>query len=71
MDEIRGDQEFYEKELKPYIEDLKEHANLISSKISPEEAEKYFDEYVPEWHEFKYKVAHMRSEFLKKQLFSE
>jgi len=59
-----GDPEFYGSALRPLVEKLDGHARKVAREMSTEDVETVFSEAVPDWIDFRYRVAALRKGYL-------
>jgi hypothetical protein len=70
-DDELGDPEFFQSTLLPVIEKLDALGQTVLSPMHPAEIQALFETAVPDWFEFTYKVAELRSGYLAARLFHE
>lgn len=70
-DEVMGDPAFYEQALKPAVERLDAAGEGIEQELAGADIDQLFNEAVPDWMEFDYRVAELRSAWLLDQHFQQ
>ncbi len=70
-DEVKGDQNFYNKVLLPKIENFNELGKLVKPEMTRADTDMLFEQAVPDWMEFDYLVSELRSEYLQNRLIEE
>ncbi|MEI6425086.1 MAG: hypothetical protein WCP55_22950, partial [Lentisphaerota bacterium] len=70
-DEIKGDQNFYNKVLLPKIEKFNELGKLVKPEMTQTDTDMLFEKVVPDWMEFNYLVSELRSEYVQDKLMEE
>ncbi len=70
-DEVKGDRAFFNNVLVPEIAKLDELGKRVTPDMSKEDVELLFAQAVPNWMEFNYLVAELRTQFLNDRLFSQ
>jgi hypothetical protein len=70
-DEVKGDQNFYNKVLLPKIEKFNELGKLVKPEMTRADTDMLFEQAVPDWMEFDYLVSELRSEYLQNRLIEE
>lgn len=63
-DDEHGDPEFYKSTLLPVLEQLDAPGQKVAPDMAQFDVEALFETMVPDWMEFKYKVAELRSDYL-------
>ena len=66
-DKVLGDPEFYQRELRPLLDDLDEAGVRLMAPAKDSEIGGLFAKYAPLWAEIAYVVADKRREYLKKK----
>lgn len=69
-DEQRGDRAFEKDVLIPFVEKLENYGKSVNSSMDSATVEKLFNEAVPAWNEFKYRVEELRRDYLEKQFIT-
>lgn len=64
QDSELGDREFYKSELQPLVERLNEYGKRVNKEMTAQDVETLFSQAVPDWMEFRYKVAKLRKDYL-------
>jgi len=67
-DEVLGDAAFYKQALLPVVEKLDAYGEKVTGEMTAADIETLFDEAVPDWMEFKYKVAELRRDYIERTL---
>ncbi|MCG3148624.1 MAG: hypothetical protein PCFJNLEI_02069 [Verrucomicrobiae bacterium] len=70
-DEVKGDQVFFAKILKPKIDQLNEPGKLVKPELTAADATRLFATVVPDWMEFEYLVGELRRAYLTEQLLQQ
>jgi hypothetical protein len=63
-----GDPAFYAAQVAPLVEKLDKYADRVSKDMTAAEVETIFHEAVPDWMEIEYRVAALRTQYLKAKL---
>ena len=71
QDEELGDPQFYKSALAPLVAKLDEFGKKVTKDMSDADVALLFEQAVPDWMEFRYRAAELRTDYLNNKLFTD